>query len=109
VEAGAPMTQALDGSGATLLQGVPTGVALGTDDAPIGAISIEANGAGPWPGDDAESPRCDLVVWGDDFGMPGHTTPSGMVPALGSSSGMGPGVAGLLLLSYPGSLFPLVN
>jgi hypothetical protein len=55
-------TQMLDGSGATLLHGVPTWVEPGADDAPLGAISIEADGAGPRSGDDAESLCRDLVV-----------------------------------------------
>jgi hypothetical protein len=52
---------------------------------------------------------CDLMVRGINSGMPGHTTPSDMVPAPGSSGVVGPGVAGLLLSSYPGSPFLLDN
>jgi hypothetical protein len=41
------MAQAHDGSGVTLLQGVPARVESATDDVPKGADSVEANGADP--------------------------------------------------------------
>jgi hypothetical protein len=43
----APMTQVLDGSGATLLQGVPAQVELSANDAPVGPINVGADGVDP--------------------------------------------------------------
>jgi hypothetical protein len=105
----APTTQMLDGSGATLLLGVPTWVEPGVDDAPLGAVSIEANRAGPRPSDDVKSPFHDLVVWGTDSSMLGHKSPGDTVPAPGSSGAVGSGVAKLLLSGYLGSSFPPVK
>jgi hypothetical protein len=92
----APMIQMLDGSGATDLQGGPARVGPGADDAPLGAISIGADGADPRLGNFARNLHHDLLKWGTDSGMPGHTTPGDMVPALGFSGVVGPAVAGLL-------------
>jgi hypothetical protein len=39
----APVTRALDGSGATLSNGEPTRVEPGVDDAPLGAVSVGAD------------------------------------------------------------------
>jgi hypothetical protein len=79
------------------------------DDTPLGAISTKVDGAGPQPSDDAGSPCRDLVVRGIDSSMLGHTTLGNMVPAPGSSGAVGLGVARLLLLGYPDSLFSPVN
>jgi hypothetical protein len=62
----------------------------GADDAALGTISIGADGAHAQPGDDAGSPRCDLVVQGSNTSTPGHTTLVDMVPAP-RSSGVTPG------------------
>jgi hypothetical protein len=99
----------LDRSDATLLHGVPTRVAPGADDAPLGAISIEADRAGPQLGNDVRSPHRDLVVRGTNSGTFGHTTPGDTVPTPRSSGAMGLRVAELLLPGYPSSLFPPIN
>jgi hypothetical protein len=99
----------LDGSSATLLQGVPAQVEPGDDDAPLCAVSIEEDGAGPPPDDDVGSPRCDFVVWGVDSDMSGRTTSDDTVPAPEYTGVMGPVVAGLLLPGYPNSPFLPVN
>jgi hypothetical protein len=57
-----PMMPALDGSGASLLQGAYAQVELGANGAPIGAVSVEADGVDPRPGDDAGSPLRDLCM-----------------------------------------------
>jgi hypothetical protein len=102
-------TQALDGSGATLLPGVPSQVEPNIDNALLGTISVGAGRANPQPCDDTGSPRHELVVWGTDIGMPGHTTPGDTVLAPGSTGAVGPGVAGLLLPGYPVSPSPPIN
>jgi hypothetical protein len=51
-----PMTQTLDGSGATLIHGVPTWVQSGVNDAPLDTISIEEDEVGPQPGDNVSHP-----------------------------------------------------
>jgi hypothetical protein len=103
------MTQASDGSGTSLLQGVLALVETGADDAPLGTVNIEADEADPRPSDDGRSPHCDLVVRGTDSGMPGHTTPNDTVLVPGSSGTMGLGVSGLLLMGYPSSPFSPIN
>jgi hypothetical protein len=70
------MMPALDGSGASLLQGAYAQVELGANGAPIGAVSVEADGVDPWPGDDAGSPLRDLVVHGAGLGTPGRCDPN---------------------------------
>jgi hypothetical protein len=89
--------------------GMPTRVEPSADDAPLGTICVGLDGADPQPGDDAGIPCRDLVVWGTDSGTPGHTTPGNTVSTPGSSGAMGLGVAGLLLLGYPGSSFSHIN
>jgi hypothetical protein len=49
------MTEALDGSNATLLQGVPARVEPGADDMPLGVVSVVVDGADPGSGDDVGS------------------------------------------------------
>jgi hypothetical protein len=98
-----------DGSGTTLLHGVPTRVEPATNNVPLGADSIEADGVGPWPDDDAGGLHRDLAVPGDGPSSPGFTTPCDAVPALGSIGAVGLGVAGLLLPGYLGFWSPPVN
>jgi hypothetical protein len=105
----APMTQVLDGSGATLLQGVPAQVELSANDPPVGPINVGADGVDPRSGDDAGSLHRDLVAWGTDSCTPGHTTLGNTVPILESSGAMGLGVVGLLLPDYPDSPFSPVD
>jgi hypothetical protein len=88
---------------------MPAKAELGADDVPLGAVSIEANGAGRPSGDNVVSPRCYLVLQGVDSGTPGQTYQGGMVLAPEYSGVVGPGVAGLLLSGYPGSPFLPVN
>jgi hypothetical protein len=95
------MTRTFDGSGATLLHSVPARAEPGVDDAPLGTVSIEADGVGPRPGDDPGRPRRDLVVRGADFGTPGQTILGDTVPAPKSSGVVGPGVVRLLLPATP--------
>jgi hypothetical protein len=78
----------------------------GADDVPVGTINVGADGADPRSGDNAGSPRRDLVVRGTDSCTLRHTTLGDTVLALGSSGAMGPGVVGLLMLGYPDSPFP---
>jgi hypothetical protein len=85
---------------------MPAWVGPCADDVPLGAVSVEADWVGPWPGDDAGSPCRDLVVWGADSGTLGHTTPGDTAPAPRSSGAMNLGVNGLLLLEYSSSSFP---
>jgi hypothetical protein len=92
---------ALDGSGASLLQGAYAQVELGANGAPIGAVSVEADGVDPRPGDDAGSPLRDLVVHGAGLGTPGRTTPGDVIPTPGSSGAVGPGITTLPLPSPP--------
>jgi hypothetical protein len=61
-----------DGSNATLL---PDAHSLGT-------VSIEVDGAGPRPGDDAGGPLCDLVVCGTSLGMSGSIASGDVIPTL---------------------------
>jgi hypothetical protein len=103
------MTQVLDGSGTTLLQGVLARVERCADDMPLGTVSVEADGVPTRPGDDDNSLHRDLVVWGADSGTPGCTTSGDTVSSLGSSGAMSPGLAGLLLPGYPDSSFPPIN
>jgi hypothetical protein len=66
-------------------------------------ISVGADRADPWPGDDARSLRRDLVVQGASPSMPEHTAPGDTVPAPEFLRVTGVRVAGLLLLGSPSS------
>jgi hypothetical protein len=61
----------------------------GADDVPVGTINVGADGADPRSGDNAGSPRRDLVVRGTDSCTLRHTTLGDTVLALGSSGAMG--------------------
>jgi hypothetical protein len=95
----APAMQAQDESGTTPLQGLPARVEPDADDAPLCTISVGVDGADPWPGDDARSLRCDLVLHGASPSTPRHTVLSDVVPAPGFLGATSPGVARLLLSS----------
>jgi hypothetical protein len=53
---------------------MPSLVELNVDDAPLGAVSVWADGVDPQPGGDAKSLHHDLVVHGAHPGVPEHTT-----------------------------------
>jgi hypothetical protein len=72
------------------------------NDMPLGAFSVGANRADPWPGDDAGSLHCDLVVHGALPGTFEHTAPGDTVLTPGFPDAVGPGVARLLLLGSTG-------
>jgi hypothetical protein len=72
------------------------------NDMPLGADSVQADGADPLPDDEAGGLRCDLVFHGVSPGTPMCTTPGNVAPAPGSLGAIGPGVAELLVPGSPG-------
>jgi hypothetical protein len=56
----APVTQVQDGSSAALSQGVPARVQLVADDTPLGADSVEVDGADP---DQTTMSEVCVVTW----------------------------------------------
>jgi hypothetical protein len=63
------------------------------DDAPLGVISIRADGVDPWLGDNARSLHRDLVIHGACPGTPGHTASCDTVPSPGFLGAIGLGVS----------------
>jgi hypothetical protein len=81
----------------------------GVDDTPLGAISTKVDGQVP---SQAMMPGVRVVTWWCGALIPvclGTQPWAHMVPAPGSSGAVGLGVARLLLLGYPDSLFSPVN
>jgi hypothetical protein len=70
----------------------------GVDDASLGAVSVEVDGASPHPGDDTGGSLRDLVMCCTSIGVPESATLGDAALAPGSSSPVGLGVSGLLLL-----------
>jgi hypothetical protein len=71
--------------------------ASSADGASLGAISIEADGASPRPGDDAKGMFQDWVICCNGISAPRSATLGVASPAPGSSGAAGAGVSGLLL------------
>jgi hypothetical protein len=88
---------------------MPARVEPDADDALLGAVSVGADGADPWPGDDAKCLCRVLVLHGASPERPGYTAPGNMVLAPGLPGVVGPGLAELLLSSSPGSPSPSIN
>jgi hypothetical protein len=55
--------------------------ALGADGMSVGAVSVEADGASPWPGDGAKGWLRDWVMCGTDIGAPGSAAMGDTMPA----------------------------
>jgi hypothetical protein len=103
------LTQAQDGSGATLIQGVPTQVELVADNTPLRTDNVEADGEDPRLDDNAGGLCHNLVVQGASPSMVECTASGDMVPAPRSMGVEGPWVAILLLPGSPNSPSPPVN
>jgi hypothetical protein len=73
----------------------------GADGASLDAINLEVDGASPWPGDDVGGSLWDLVMHGAIIGVLGSIALGDATLAPGSSSVVGPGISGLLLLGSP--------
>jgi hypothetical protein len=82
--------------------------APGADGTSLGAVNIEVDRSSPRPSDDAGGLLWDRVMCGAGIGAPGSAAPGDMTLALGSSSAMGLGVFGRLLLGSP-SFSPSLN
>jgi hypothetical protein len=81
----------------------------GADGASLGVVSVEVDGVGPRPGDDAGGPLCDLVVCGAGLGTPESTAPGNAILAPESSGAAYPGAPRLLLPRSPGSRSPPID
>jgi hypothetical protein len=93
--------QALDGSGAPLLKGMPARVEAVASDTLLGADSVEADGIEPRP-DDAAGDLClDMVTRGSGPSTPGSTAPGDAVPAPRFSDVVDPGVVGFPRITAP--------
>jgi hypothetical protein len=73
----------------------------GADGVPLGAGSIEVDGANPRAGDDVGGSLWDLVMPSADIDVTGSAIPSDVTLAPGPSGATSLGVSGLLLLGSP--------
>jgi hypothetical protein len=74
---------------------------LNVDATSLSIVSVEVDGAGPWPGNDARGPCRDLVVCGTGLGMPRSAALGDAIPTPESLGTTGPRATGLFL---PGSI-----
>jgi hypothetical protein len=65
---------------------------LGADNASLGTISVEVDGASPGLSDDTRVSLCDLVMCGTGLGMLGSVAPGDAIPTPKFSGATGPGV-----------------
>jgi hypothetical protein len=93
--------QMLAGSGATFLQGVPARLELGADDAPLGAISIEAHGVGPQPGKQPHAWWCGASIPARLGKQPRFTRPNPQILKCHGSGGRRTASAGLARFFVP--------
>jgi hypothetical protein len=103
------MTQAQEGSDATLLQGAPALAVVVATDALLEADIVEADRTKHWPNEVARGPCFDSVVRSSEPSTPECIASGDAVPAPGFSSVVHPGVAGLGLSGSSGLPSPPID